>query len=75
MQKASLLVPDYASLMGWRTLCLFLGLAFWLYPFTKMRAPSTISLLIAVLLIMFGELIGRGIFYGLHMTVGMAVVG
>lgn len=75
VQKASQLVPDYASLMGWRTICLFLGLAFWLYPHIKMRNPSIISLFIAVLFVMFGELIGRGIFYGLHMTVGMAVVG
>ncbi|MDI9354651.1 dimethylsulfoxide reductase, partial [Cronobacter sakazakii] len=26
-------------------------------------------------LVLAGELIGRGLFYGLHMTVGMAVAG
>lgn len=75
VQKASELVPDYASLMGWRTVCLTLGLAFWIYPHVKMKNPSIIGLLVAVLLVIFGELIGRGIFYGLHMTVGMAVAG
>ncbi|HKS34217.1 MAG TPA: hypothetical protein VJS14_10830, partial [Enterobacteriaceae bacterium] len=28
-----------------------------------------------LLLVLVGELIGRGLFYGLHMTVGMAVAG
>ncbi|WP_336432818.1 DmsC/YnfH family molybdoenzyme membrane anchor subunit [Providencia huaxiensis] len=55
--------------------CLTLGLAFWIYPHVKMKNPSIIGLLVAVLLVILGELIGRGIFYGLHMTVGMAVVG
>ncbi|EMT6576889.1 TPA: dimethyl sulfoxide reductase anchor subunit family protein [Providencia rettgeri] len=75
VQKASELVPDYASLMGWRTVCLTLGLAFWIYPHVKMKNPPIIGLLVAVLLVIFGELIGRGIFYGLHMTVGMAIAG
>ncbi|HBM1430089.1 TPA: dimethylsulfoxide reductase, partial [Salmonella enterica subsp. enterica] len=28
---------------------------------------------LAFVLILAGEMIGRGVFYGLHMTVGMAV--
>ncbi|MFU0855511.1 dimethyl sulfoxide reductase, partial [Kluyvera cryocrescens] len=28
---------------------------------------------LAFALVLVGELIGRGVFYGLHMTVGMAV--
>ncbi|MGG4607764.1 DmsC/YnfH family molybdoenzyme membrane anchor subunit [Providencia sp. Me31A] len=75
VQKASQLVPDYAALMGWRTVCLSLGLAFWIYPYCKMKKPSITGLLVAVLLVIFGEFIGRGIFYGLHMTVGMAIAG
>ena len=35
----------------------------------------TLGMVFAVLLMMAGELIGRGVFYGLHMTVGMAVGG
>lgn len=75
VQKATKLVPDYSLLMGWRTVILSLGIALWVYPLVKMKSPSIIGLLIAVLLIVFGELIGRGIFYGLHMTVGTAVAG
>jgi Tat-targeted selenate reductase subunit YnfH len=28
-----------------------------------------------IVLVVFGELIGRGLFYGLHMTAGMAIAG
>ncbi|MFU0883027.1 DmsC/YnfH family molybdoenzyme membrane anchor subunit, partial [Kluyvera cryocrescens] len=28
---------------------------------------------LAFVLVLVGELIGRGVFYGLHMTVGMAI--
>ena len=33
------------------------------------------GLLIGLLLVLIAECIGRGLFYGLHMTVGMAVAG
>ena len=35
----------------------------------------SISLLIGLLLVLIAECIGRGLFYGLHMTVGLAVAG
>lgn len=35
----------------------------------------TLGMIFAMLLIFAGELIGRGVFYGLHMTVGMAIGG
>ena len=75
IQKASNLVPDYGSLMGWRTVCLSLGLACWIYPLVKIRNPSIVALSLSLVFILFGELIGRGIFYGLHMTVGLAIAG
>ncbi|SUC25194.1 DMSO reductase anchor subunit [Providencia rustigianii] len=37
------------------------------------RNPSILNLGIGFLLVMVGEIVGRGVFYGLHMTVGMAV--
>ncbi|WP_446909603.1 DmsC/YnfH family molybdoenzyme membrane anchor subunit, partial [Klebsiella pneumoniae] len=37
------------------------------------RKPAVSLLGLAFVLILAGEMIGRGIFYGLHMTVGMAV--
>ncbi|WP_369467927.1 DmsC/YnfH family molybdoenzyme membrane anchor subunit, partial [Enterobacter cloacae] len=35
--------------------------------------PAVPLLSVAFILMLAGELIGRGVFYGLHMTVGMAV--
>lgn len=35
----------------------------------------TLVMVLGTLLVIAGELIGRGVFYGLHMTVGMAVGG
>ena len=34
-----------------------------------------LGLLIGLLLVLIAECIGRGLFYGLHMTVGLAVAG
>jgi DMSO reductase anchor subunit len=31
--------------------------------------------MLGCLLVVAGEVIGRGVFYGLHMTVGMAIAG
>ncbi|MGG4608415.1 DmsC/YnfH family molybdoenzyme membrane anchor subunit [Providencia sp. Me31A] len=73
VQKASDLVPDYGFLQMIRLVATSLGLLLWVLPVIRQNQPSVISLLIGTLLVLFGELIGRGLFYGLHMTVGMAV--
>ncbi|WP_285282690.1 DmsC/YnfH family molybdoenzyme membrane anchor subunit, partial [Klebsiella pneumoniae] len=39
------------------------------------QQPRATGLLIGLLLVLIAECIGRGLFYGLHMTVGMAVAG
>lgn len=75
VQHASALVPDYASLQVWRIVLLALGLGCWICPLLRRVQPKTPGLLIGFILIVVGECIGRGIFYGLHMTVGMAVAG
>lgn len=75
VQRANALVPDYASLQVWRIALLALGLGCWICPLLRRIQPKTPGLLIAFILIVVGECIGRGIFYGLHMTVGMAVAG
>ena len=38
----------------------------------KLKALPVIMMLAGFILVLAGEIIGRGIFYGLHMTVGMA---
>ena len=73
IQQASTLVPDYGSLMAWRVALLAVALVCWIVPQLKGYQPALPLLSLAFLLVLAGELIGRGVFYGLHMTVGMAV--
>ncbi|EPS1147417.1 dimethyl sulfoxide reductase anchor subunit family protein [Klebsiella pneumoniae] len=73
VQQASALVPDYGLLMAWRVVLLALALACWCVPQIRGHKPAVSLLGLAFVLILAGEMIGRGIFYGLHMTVGMAV--
>lgn len=75
VQKASALVPDYGSLMAWRTVVLTVALCCWIVPQVAGKTPAVPLLSVAFVLLLAGELIGRGVFYGLHMTVGMAVAG
>ncbi len=73
IQQASTLVPDYGSLMAWRVALLAVALVCWIVPQLKGYQPALPLLSLAFLLVLAGELIGRGVFYGLHMTVGMAI--
>ncbi|WP_318374819.1 dimethyl sulfoxide reductase anchor subunit family protein [Enterobacter sp.] len=75
VQQAAALVPDYAALQVWRLALLAAGLGCWICPLLWRREPQVFSLLAGLLLVLAGELLGRGVFYGLHMTVGMAVGG
>lgn len=75
VQQASELIPHYGTLMVWRLVLLVLGLGCWICPLIRGRTPMTLGMIFAMLLIFAGELIGRGVFYGLHMTVGMAIGG
>ena len=73
IQQASSLVPGYGSLMAWRIVILAAALACWIVPELKGYKPALPVLSLAFVLVLAGEMIGRGVFYGLHMTVGMAV--
>ncbi len=73
IQQASTLVPEYGSLMAWRMALLAVALVCWIVPQLKGYQPALPLLSLAFLLVLAGELIGRGVFYGLHMTVGMAI--
>ncbi|MCL9671771.1 dimethyl sulfoxide reductase anchor subunit family protein [Citrobacter sp. MNAZ 1397] len=75
IQQASALVPDYGSLMAWRVVALILAVGCWVAPQLKGHYPAIPLLSLAFILVVVGEMIGRGVFYGLHMTVGMAVAG
>lgn len=75
VQQATALIPDYGLLQALRLLLLALGLGCWICPLVLRRQPRVSSLLVGFALVVAGELIGRGLFYGLHMTVGVAVAG
>lgn len=75
VQNAGALVPDYASLQVWRILLLVAGLGCWICPLVRRKEPSVGGLARGLVSVLAGEIIGRGLFYGLHMTVGMAVAG
>ena len=73
VQRAADLVPDYGFLMNVKIVAVAMGLGFWIMPMVAKRNPSVFHLILGFLLVMIGEITGRGVFYGLHMTVGMAV--
>lgn len=73
VQQAAALVPDYGALMSWRIVLLAVALCLWIAPQLKGYQPAVPLLFVSFILLLAGELIGRGVFYGLHMTVGMAV--
>ncbi|MCL9629851.1 dimethyl sulfoxide reductase anchor subunit family protein [Enterobacter ludwigii] len=75
VQQASALLPDYGALQIWRIVLLAAGLGCWLCPLMRRQEPKTLALFAGVILVVVGELIGRGLFYGLHMTAGMAIAG
>ncbi|HIE5387890.1 TPA: dimethyl sulfoxide reductase anchor subunit family protein [Enterobacter cancerogenus] len=75
IQQASALLPDYGTLQVWRIVLVAAGLGCWLCPLIRRREPKAFGLAVGVVLVVLGELIGRGLFYGLHMTVGTAIAG
>lgn len=75
VQQAVALIPNYGALMAWRLGLLAAALALWVIAQFRCRRPGTSLLTLALILMLAGELLGRGVFYGLHMTVGMAVAG
>lgn len=75
IQQASMLVPDLASLQVWRVVILTAGLGCWICPLARRKESHIVGLLLGLILVLGGEIIGRGLFYGLHMTVGISVAG
>lgn len=75
VQQASALLPDYGWLQILRLVLLTLGLGCWIYPLARRKTPHVASLVLGLILVLLGEFIGRGLFYGLHMTVGTAIAG
>ncbi|SMB80196.1 anaerobic dimethyl sulfoxide reductase subunit C (DMSO reductase anchor subunit) [Pasteurella testudinis DSM 23072] len=72
VQKASTLVADYGNMMMVRIALLFVGIGLLFYS-RSIQSGARLSLCLCVLCILFAELIGRTLFYGLHMTAGTAI--
>ena len=73
--SATALSPDFGKLMALRVLFVAIGLILWITPIVKGKATGCGLTFIALLFVLAGELVGRGVFYGLHMTVGMTYGG
>ena len=72
VNHAAALSPHYGLLMAARFVLLGLALALWVSQVVSSRAKSGLGMAMTVVcLIATGEIIGRGVFYALHMTVGM----
>lgn len=65
------IVPDYTSLQTTRLVLLSVGVALWLLPLVRRTSLTIAPMFIAFVMIVVSELIGRGVFYGMHMTAGM----
>ncbi|CAM2782423.1 dimethyl sulfoxide reductase anchor subunit family protein [Vibrio mytili] len=69
--KASDLVDGLGSYLSVQVLLLLAGLLIWVLPMINKTAVNPINLTVALVLIIASELIGRGLFYSLHMTSGL----
>lgn len=70
-QKATALVPDFAMLTAVRFA--LIGCAVVLLFYALHKPSSIVTKILAVFCVLAGEMIGRTLFYGLHMTAGMAI--
>ncbi|MFM5191458.1 DmsC/YnfH family molybdoenzyme membrane anchor subunit [Aeromonas media] len=64
-------VPDLAGFQSLRLVLLATGVMIWLLPLLTKKSPALTPMVMAFGLILVSELIGRGVFYGMHLTAGM----
>ncbi len=72
IKRAAALSPHYAALMTLRFVFLFSALSLWLKESLQSGTLSFAMGVLCVALIMVGEMVGRGVFYALHMTEGLS---
>ncbi|MGF1734766.1 DmsC/YnfH family molybdoenzyme membrane anchor subunit [Photobacterium satsumensis] len=68
---ATELIPNMAQLQIIRVGLLLGALAVWFIPNLMNSRPGVPVMVVSFGLVLLSELVGRGIFYGLHMTVGI----
>lgn len=71
IHQASNLVPGYLGFMVLRFALLFAAIGFWVRQVMRGEVVSLRLGTTFVLMLMIGEMVGRGVFYNLHMTVGL----
>ena len=71
IKRAVDLSPNYAVLMAVRFVILFAALGIWALDLSCHGTLSVTTGIACSILVMFGEVVGRGVHYGLHMTVGL----
>lgn len=71
IKRAIDLSPHYAVLMAIRFVILFTALGIWMLELSRFGGISVTTGIACSMLVMLGELVGRGVHYGLHMTVGL----
>ncbi|MFA0082765.1 dimethyl sulfoxide reductase anchor subunit family protein [Vibrio breoganii] len=69
--KASELVDGLGFYLLLQVALLVFGLLIWIMPLINKASVNPINLGVALVLIWISELIGRGLFYSLHMTTGL----
>ncbi|GKX62525.1 DMSO reductase anchor subunit [Pragia fontium] len=73
--SATVLVPQYGQLMALRLVMVAAGLSLWIVPMLSEKRAGTAIMMLGFVLVACGELIGRAVFYNLHMTVGVTFGG
>ena len=71
IRQASEVSPHFAGLMALRFVIVFSALGIWLSQFPPAEGLSVNAGIAVAVLMMLGEMVGRGVHYGLHMTVGL----
>lgn len=69
--KATELVEGLGYYLGIQVALLMAGMFIWILPMINKSSVNSMNLSVALLLILASELVGRGLFYSLHMTTGL----
>ncbi len=69
--KATELVDGLGGYLSIQVALLLAGLLIWVLPMVNKSSVNPINLTVALVLILASELVGRALFYSLHMTIGL----
>ncbi|ANS85099.1 Anaerobic dimethyl sulfoxide reductase chain [Vibrio scophthalmi] len=69
--SALAVLPDYATVQATRLVLLSIGMLLWLLPIIRRKPVTAGPMAIAFALIVVAELLGRSVFYGMHITAGV----